>query len=254
MLRDGPARAGLWSGICLLTNPACLLALAVVAFSRSWIGSVRAGALRGRRFAIPVAGLALGICLPWIVRNWIELGSPFFVRDNLGLELYISNQDGASAEFMTNGPLWHLHPNQNREEAKLVAVMGEGPYNQMRLRDGLDWIRKNPQQFLKLSASRVMYYWLPSPGQGWQAYLYWIIGGFGIWGLWVSRNNRWARLLALTALVYSLTFTVISIYLRYRFPSLWISALLAGCGAIEILDWIRSRAQRILVSGNTSPK
>jgi hypothetical protein len=245
MLRSGAVRAGLWSGICLLANPACLLALAVVAFSRSWIGSVGPDALRGRRFAIPVAGLALAICAPWILRNWIELGSPFFVRDNLGLELYISNQDGASAEFMTNGPLWHLHPNQNRQEAKLVAVMGEGPYNQMRLRDALDWIRNHPAQFLRLSASRVWYYWFPSPRQGWQAYLYWIIGGFGIWGLWISRNNQWAHLLALTSIVYSLTFTLVAIYLRYRFPSLWISALFAGCGVIEILDRIRSRLAQL---------
>jgi len=239
ILRDGPVRAVLWSGICLLTNPACLLALVVVGLCRSSIRSVGVGALRGRRFAIPVVGLALAICAPWILRNWIQLGSPFFIRDNLGLELYISNQDGASAEFMTNSPLWHLHPNQNREEAKLVADMGEGSYNQLRFRSALDWTRNHPKQFLKLSASRVWYYWFPSPRQGWQTYLYWIIGGFGIWGLWISRNNQWAYLLALTAVVYSLTFTLVAIYLRYRFPSLWISALLAGCGVIEMLDRIR---------------
>jgi len=134
LVRNGPGRAGLWSGICLLANPACLLALTMVGLWRSWGSSRASGALRGRRFAIPAAGLALAICAPWILRNWVELGSPFFVRDNLGLELYISNQDRASAEFVTNWPLWHLHPNQNPEEATLVAAMGEGPYNQMRFR------------------------------------------------------------------------------------------------------------------------
>jgi hypothetical protein len=237
MLRDGPARAGLWSGICLLANPACLLAL------------TPPGAQRGRRFAIPAAGLALAICAPWMLRNWIELGRPYFIRDNLGLELYISNQDRASAEFVTNWPLWHVHPNQNREEAKVVAAMGEGPYNQMRFRDAFDWIRTHPKQFLKLSAWRVWYYWFPSPREGWPAYLYWILSGFGLWGLWISRQNRWALSLALSGAVYSLTFTVISTHLRYRFPSLWISALLAGCGAIEIANRVRIRSAQLPVPG-----
>jgi len=239
LVRSGPVRAGLWSGICLLANPVCLLALTVVGLCRSWGSSLASGALRGRRFALPVAGLALAICAPWILRNWVELGSPFFVRDNLGLEVYISNQDRASAEFVTNWPLWHLHPNQNPEEAKLVAAMGEGLYNQMRFRSASEWIRTHPKEFLKLSGARMWYYWFPSSQEGWPAYLYWIIGVLSLWGLWTSRTNGWAVLLALSAVVYSLTFTVISTHLRYHFPSLWISALIAGCGAIEIFKRVR---------------
>jgi len=242
MLRSGPVRAGLWSGICLLTNPASLLALAVVALSRSWIGSVGAGSLRGRRFAIPVAGLALAICAPWILRNWIELGSPFFIRDNLGLELFISNQDRASAELVTNWPLWHVHPSQNSEEVKLVATMREGPYNRLRFRSAFDWIQNHSGQFVTLTALRVWYYWFPSPRQGWPAYLYWIISAFGMWGIWTSRHNRWAFSLAMTAFVYSLTFSLIAVDVRYRFPSLWISALLAGSGVMDVLDRVRSRS------------
>ena len=239
LIRNGPVRAGLWSGICLLANPACLLALTVVGLCRSWGSSLASGVLRGRQFALPVAGLALAICAPWIFRNWIELGSPFFIRDNLGLELYVSNQDRASAEFVTNWPLWHLHPNQNREEAKLVAAMGEGPYNQMRFRSASEWIRTHSKEFVRLSAARVWYYWFPSSREGWPAYLYWIIGVLSIWGFWTSRKNGWALSLALSAVVYSLTFTVISTHLRYHFPSLWISALIAGRGAIEIIKRVR---------------
>lgn len=233
-----PVRAGLWSGACLLTNPASLPALAALTLSANREGHV----FEGRRFVIPVAGLALLICAPWVVRNWIALGTPFFVRDNLGLELYISNQDRASAELVTNWPLWHLHPNQNPQEAKLVAALGEGRYNQMRMRDAYDWIRTHPKQFLKLSATRVFYYWFPSRDEGWPAHLYWIMTVMGIWGVWISRKNRLALLLALSAIVYSATFIVISTHLRYRFPSLWISALLAGCGVVEIFVRVRSAA------------
>ena len=78
--------------------------------------------------------------------------------------------------------------------------------------------------------------------EGWPAHLYWIMTVMGIWGVWISRKNRLALLLALSAIVYSATFIVISTHLRYRFPSLWISALLAGCGVVEIFVRVRSAA------------
>jgi hypothetical protein len=238
ILRRKTVQAGLWSGICLLTNPASLLALAPIVLSSSREGRP----IKAWRFVIPVAGLALIICAPWVVRNGIALGTPFFIRDNLGLELYISNQDRSSPEFVTNWPLFHLHPNQNPEEAKLVAAMGEGRYNQMRLRDAFHWIRSHRRKFLQLSAARVLYYWFPSRVEGWPAYLYWVMSGFGAWGVWVSRKNHLALSLALAAVIYSATFTVISTHLRYRFPTLWISALFAGCAMIEIVERIRNTA------------
>ena len=234
-----PVRAGLWSGACLLTNPSSLAALAALVLS----AGREDRAFWGRRFVIPVVGLALMLCAPWVIRNWVALGTPFFIRDNLGLELYISNQDRSSAELVTNWPLWNLHPNQNPQEAKLVAAMGEGRYNQMRMRDAYDWIRTHPGQFLKLSAARAFYYWFPSRNEGWPALLYWIMTVLGIFGMWISRKNRLARSLTLAAIAYSATFTVISTHLRYRYPSLWISALLAGCGVVEIVARMRSAAQ-----------
>ena len=240
MLRRERVKAGLWSGVCLLANPVCLPALTVLALFPRTKGAVASAAFHSIRFAITVAGLAVIICAPWVLRNWIALGSPFFIRDNFGLELYISNQDRSSPEFVTNWPLWHSHPNQNPAEAKLVAAMGEGRYNQMRLRDAYHWIRTHPGQFLKLSAARVLYYWFPLRDEGWPAYLYWVISAFGAWGAWISRKNRLAMSLALAAVVYSATFAVISTHLRYRFPSLWISALLAGCGMIEVIGRLRN--------------
>jgi len=234
ILRRGAVSAGLWAGACLLTNPASLLALAALVFLRNREGRIASGAFEGWRFVFPVAALALIVCAPWVLRNWVVLGAPYFVRDNLGLELYVSNQDHASAEQVTNWPLWHRHPNQNREEAELVAALGEGRYNAMRLSDAREWIRGHPGQFLKLSAERAWYYWFPSRREGWPAYFYWIISVLGIGGAWRSRKNRLVVALALAAVAYSTTFLVVSNHLRYRFPSLWIWALFAGYGVIKI--------------------
>jgi len=233
ILWGGGARAGLWSGACLLANPASLPALALLVFSRSGDRARASGAER-RRFAMTVAVLALVVCTPWILRNWAYLGSPFFVRDNFGLELYVSNNDRASAELVTNSVLWDSHPNQNREEAQVVAALGEGRYNQMRRQDATDWIRTHPRQFLGLSAMRTFYYWFPSPREGWPASLYSIITAFCCWGVWISRKNRLAMSLAIAAVSYAVLFAFIETHVRYRFPSLWITALLAGRGVYGI--------------------
>ena len=234
IMRRGVVSAGLWAGACLLTNPASLPALVVLVFFRSREGRSASAAFQGWRFALPVAALALIVCAPWVLRNWVALGSPYFVRDNLGLELWVSNQDNASAEQVTNWPLWHRHPNQDREEAALVAALGEGRYNTMRLRDARDWILRHPGRFLSLSAERAWYYWFPSSREGWPAHLYWIISALGIWGVWISRKNRLVVSLGLAAVAYSTTYIVVSNHLRYRFPSLWIWALFAGYGVIMI--------------------
>jgi hypothetical protein len=75
---------------------------------------------------------------------------------------------------------------------------------------------------------RIFYYWFPSLRQGWQAYPYCVITILGALGAWLGRKNRTALLIAGVAIVYSLTFTVIHTDVRHRFPSLWMTALLAG--------------------------
>jgi len=218
----GPLSAGLWAGACLLTNPVSLPSLAVIAIPR------------GKRWAAAAFGLALAVCLPWILRNWINLGAPYFIRDNLGLELYISNNDKAAPKLIDNTALWTEHPNQNHDEAVVVARMGEGPYNQMRLHDALLWIRSHPIRFVQLTAGRALNYWLPTPREGWPAWGAWFITVFGVAGAWFARRNRKSVLLAAAALAYSLPYLFIQTVGRYRYPSLWMTALLAG-HAVEVI-------------------
>ena len=229
IILDGEAgAAGLFCGLSLLANPVSLPSLAILASNR------------GKRFAVVALAIALAVCLPWLVRNWIVLGGPFFVRDNLGVELFVSNHDKASADVVANEALWTLHPNQNRQEAEMVASMGEGRYNRKRLRDGLCWIQAHPRRFLQLSAQRAFYYWLPPRTEGWPAYSYWVLTILAVAGVWIGRRHRTALLLAAAAVVYSLPFVIVHTIDRHRFPSLWISALLAGYTVITLLKHGRS--------------
>ena len=220
ILDRGPIAGGLWSGACILTSPLSLPALAFLLISR------------GRRFLAVSSVLALCACAPWILRNWVVLGTPYFIRDNLGLELYVSNNTKAAPELVLNESLETMHPSKNAAEAALVARLGEGPYNRMRLGDAFGWMRSHPRQLLKLTAVRAFYYWLPSPSEGWSAYGYWLATGLGIAGAWLARRSRLAMLLAATAVIWSLPFLLIQTAVRYRAPSFWISALLSGI-AIE---------------------
>ena len=94
----------------------------------------------GCRRRLPFASLATAVLLltlsPRILRNWLVLGWPVWGRDNLGLELYTSNNDCASAAFATmmkSGCHAKTHPNANSEGAAQVRDRGEIAYNHRKL-------------------------------------------------------------------------------------------------------------------------
>ena len=215
-LRERKAAASIWCGLSFLTNPASLLSLPLIA------------AIRGRRFAAIVSGSALLMCVPWIARNWIVLGAPYFVRDNLGFELYLSNADSSTAEMEVNPVFISQHPGLNRSEAAKVAFYGESRYYRMRFQNAIGWITAHPKKFLSLTAQRIWYYWFPSLREGWQAYPYWAITVLGFTGAWLSRRNKIVSLWFLAGIAYSLLYVFIQASARYRYPSLWIQSLPAG--------------------------
>jgi hypothetical protein len=216
ILGRGVLDSSLCAGASILSNPSSSLALALL------------GIRRGKRFLAFGAGLTLAVCSPWILRNWAELGAPYFIRDNFGLEVYLGNNDEAQPEMVTNLTLWRLHPTYNREEAALVLAQGEGPYNRAKLASALDWMRGHVARFLQLCAARAFYYWFPSGREGWPAYGYRLVSALAILGVWLSRKNRVAMWLAAAAVVYSAPFILIQSDVKYGFPMLWASALPAG--------------------------
>jgi hypothetical protein len=228
LLSGSRLASALSAAASILTNPVSVLAVAVIAMKR------------GRRWCAAAGGLALLFCLPWIVRNYLLLGAPYFVRDNFGLELYLSNRDHAAAEMNANTAMWQFHPTYNTVEAALVIAQGEGPYNRAKLRIALEWIRGHPGQFLSLSATRVIRYWFPSnEAGGWTAYGYQLVNALALAGVWLARRNSTALLLAGAAVCYSFPYAFIQADIKYGYPMLWVSALLAGYTLQTILFRLR---------------
>ena len=113
--------------------------------------------------AAVAAGAAL-VCLPWFIRNYEQFHSVFFVRDNLGLELYTSNNSCATPTMLGNylsGCHFQTHPNVNAAVAAEVLEKGEIRFNQERMHEAFAWISENPRAFASLTARRFMRFWFP---------------------------------------------------------------------------------------------
>jgi hypothetical protein len=170
---------------------------------------------------------------PWTVRNLRVLGAPVWGRSNLGLELHVSNNDCAAATFTEmyrSGCHARTHPNANPAEAQRMRESGEVKYNDQRLRDALVWVRGNPGRFVGLTAERLVRFWFPDVGPGAASYPLWaatVLGWVGLGVCW--KKDRFAALLfGSLLLVYPMIYYVVQHLLRYRYPVLWASSLMAA--------------------------
>jgi len=131
---------------------------------------------------------------------------------------------------------------------KLVRALGEHRYNALRLHHALGWIGSHVPRFLRLTASRIMYYWLPPPHEGWPAYSVWIITLASIPAFWIGRTNPASNLLAMVSIVYSCPYAFVQADLRYHYPSLWMTAVPAGYAFTRLAARIRRFAPLAMAS------
>jgi hypothetical protein len=188
---------------------------------------------RWLRFAALSTACLLATLAPWTIRNWLVLGSPVWGRDNLGLELYVSNNDCAAATFAEmerSGCHARTHPNANPQEAAKIRAAGEIRYNQQRLREALAWVRAHPARFTGLTLERFALFWFPDVGRGAASYPLWAVTLAGFAGLILCYKEN--RLVAMSfgslLLVYPLAYYFVQHFLRYRYPILWVSSLMTA--------------------------
>ena len=150
---------GLLWGVSLLFNPAGIVVLAALL---GWV--FFSGRLTGRKW-LTLAAVPIVVVTPWVARDYAALHRLIFIRDNLGLQLAISNNDCASYSFELDRYTRCFaprHPNESLAEAKRVAAMGEVEYDRARLRESLDWSAKHLGRFLALTWERFKAFWIPS--------------------------------------------------------------------------------------------
>jgi len=250
--------AVLW-GVTILLCPVALLALG------AWMLALHFAGTQMLRNRLVLVLLPLLMITPWMVRNYQTFHRFVFVRDNLGIELEVSNNSCASFSFELNrmsGCYAQHHPNENMDEVAQVAALGEVAYNQQRQHVATEWIKDHPGDFAGLTAKRFAAFWMPSLLMPEQeairnlafysplrdaivtlASLGTIAGLILLW-----KNNRGA---CTVSLVWLATFPLIYYVTQYneraRIPVEW-AILLPACYAVGEL-W-----KRLVPKAQTQPK
>jgi len=230
------ARGGLLWGAGLLLSPNVLPVLIGFCAIGAW--KLRpSAALAGRWLAVFCAGAFL-VVAPWLIRSYVQLGGLFLVRDNFGLELFISNRDGAlpqAADNCQSAGFRAGHPSCSPAAARQIQRHGELAFEREKLRQALGWIWRNPQRFASLTAERVWTFWFPwTPRFRWALWTVSVAGFAGL--MWLFRCSRLAAVVLGTVLAgYSGVYCLISNALRYEHPVWWIQVLLIGWSVHMVL-------------------
>jgi hypothetical protein len=225
----GSAALGALAGFSFHLAPALLpVVLGLVAFEAWWMKR------RGTRGAVLALALGAAIaCAPWAWRNYAAFGELFFIRSNLGLELWLGNHEGASADLWATDGGRRLHPGNSVEEARRVAALGEIEYMRRARDAAVSWARSHPREFLSLTAARVWHVWFGPPARPVEALPVAALTILALVGLirafrYLGPPERAALLIPLAG--YPLLFYFVGYVPRYTFPLVGILLILAGVG------------------------
>ncbi|RME41867.1 MAG: hypothetical protein D6788_00285 [Planctomycetota bacterium] len=147
---------GLWLGAVAWINPALTIAYP---FFVLW-PIVRSGGWRWKRVArgviVSVAGWALAIA-PWTIRNYIQFDRIFYMRNGLGLELWLGTCPEADADPAR--VFYERFPLLNEDAQAKVSRIEEQAFLDEARHKAFEAIRADPGRFVKLVALRTLDYW-----------------------------------------------------------------------------------------------
>jgi len=233
---------GILMGLLILTIPTVVPILAIWILREVW--RYKFSFLKSA--GLPLILLPTLIVAPWTIRNYSIFHRVVPVRDDLGLELSVSNNDCARFGIRKSesyGCFNNIHPNKSIIEARKVKAKGEVQYNDMRLRQALDWIRGHPARFSKLTAERFLAFWLPTEtgtrrhyaglGRRWERLIIYLMTLLSVAGIVIlyRRDAESAMIYMLCLAIFPLVHYLIQFEYRYRYPIIWITFLL---GALPI--------------------
>ena len=201
-----------------------------------------------------IAGVAVLVSLPWLVRNAKAIGAPV-LNTNGGFNLYIGNNPAATGEFISiaetpAGADWEIFRLQVGELEASNALRSQA----------LRWIREHPAEFAILTAKRAMLFWRPPVHRGkgdmsraetllrfvWVMQYVFIVA-LAAAAVTSSRTGprRTISILACGIFLYFGVHTVFYVVVRYREPIMPILCVLAALTMERIANYIGRGATRI---------
>jgi hypothetical protein len=199
-------------------------------------------------FVVGFAAALLIVVAPYTIRNRLVMGSTFFIRDNLGLELAVSNADDAQSLAEANfipGAAMDRHPFRSAEEDARLRAMGEVAYNRSRQREALAWIGSHPTEFMRLTAQRAGYLLFPFSRRPYQRVIAAVLTFGALVGLvllWRSGQRVTVAIVAGAIAGYEVIYLFVQHDVRYVYPMLWVQSLVAASVPARLLGRVRDRA------------
>lgn len=180
------------------------------------------------RFVWSLIPLLIGfgaVITPWTLRNRVVFGEWFYMRGNLGLEMWVGAAPWSDGSFFA----YHggrVHPVFDQAQARRLVQRGEHQYFKDCMQEALTWWRAEPWRVLGSCARRVKWFWIGRypPGQSWA------VRGLKIVGLTLvgllalagavhcvlCRRECW--ILLGTMLIFPLPYYTTVLAVRYRVP------------------------------------
>jgi hypothetical protein len=241
LVRDRPAWAGAACGLLVLTRPSAQLLVVVIAAWLVWRASWRSAA----RFAV----VTVVLVAPWIVRNWVVVGTPNVVTSN-GFNLVSvysaeAQATGGFANAVFDDRFTRINLD-NRSEVDLDDAYRDHAVDAVRE----DWtipprvLGHNLTNYFELRPDKnasaeeddgrnltFRYVTLP---------LFYVVTGAGLVGLWRARRRRGAELLLVQAAYFTVASLVSIPVPRLRLPL----DLAAGIGAGLLIAQLLGRGER----------
>jgi 4-amino-4-deoxy-L-arabinose transferase-like glycosyltransferase len=139
--------AGLVVGAAALTRGQGLF-LIIVALLFWWLST--ADWRRTLRWTAVLIVAALGVIIPWTVRNYVAMDSFVFISTNAGGNLYVGNNEEGNGRFIFGIDSWIAE-----EYADLPPTEQEVAVSNRALREGLEFMFTHPWEEVQLAGSKL---------------------------------------------------------------------------------------------------
>ena len=248
----GVERLTAWVGYGALWGAGAMTNASVVStlpFLIGWLAlELRSKSARWLKPTLVALVVFVVVISPWFVRNYVVFHKVILFRSNFGLELWLGNNVHNPGVWS-----WWLHPNDDDQERKLYARMGEIPYMEMKQREALQWMRAHPGEFVSDTFHRFVYNWIgvdEPVGNMEHVPGYFIVilvvevsfTLLALLGVLLAyrRRNPYAFPFAAAILFFPLVYYITHTSLRYRHPIDPLMAVLASYTAVSAISWVAS--------------
>jgi Dolichyl-phosphate-mannose-protein mannosyltransferase len=225
---------GALAGIAGLTNTSLL---SVFPFFWLWLWmTYRHRGLSCSKWLAASVLVCVLVLLPWTIRNYATFDRLLPVRDNLGLELWLGNHEGVTHVFDNDFPV--LNPAEYNR-------LGEIRFMEGKREIALNFIRRHPGQFIRLSIYRFFRFW------GAPEKTVWLPLGLLAWlGMVLALlRKQWNAVpYAIVILVFPLVYYVTHVFGTFRHPIEPAELILASYAMVSAVTAVGTRLFRRGVS------